>query len=414
MKAVVTVGLLVLLGVQLLLYRQYREQRDAVDAALHDRLLGLLRTAVAWGGDRPDAEWQRLLTTLAHDHHLEDAYLVDDGFHVIAGVRTRAGERVNLLRLDVPRAERAWAGQPSSGAAYTVDGEPILAAYAPVGTRLLALEGGSEFAALPRALERSHGVTAALTGLLGLLLTGAAVAVVRARRAAARIERLADLGQMAALVAHEVRNPLGILRGHIELLGERLAVDAPPRERERIREMLEEVDRLNAVSGELLTLGRERGPRQAVAVEALVAEVVRRIARARPHAVVEVEVPPALTVVAEESKLGQALFNLVLNAAQVGGDGVTIKIAGREAPGDTVVLTVEDDGPGVPPTLRRRLFEPFVTGRQDGRGLGLAVARQVAERHGGRLELERARRGERGARFSLWLPREGGEAWRES
>jgi two-component system OmpR family sensor kinase len=214
-------------------------------------------------------------------------------------------------------------------------------------------------------------------------------------------------------VAHEVRNPLGILRGQIELLGERLGPDAAPRERERITEMIEEIDRLAAVSDELLTLGRDAGAREVVAVVPLLEGVARRVTRVTPRAEVAVSAPPELTVVGDPVKLGQAVFNLALNAAQIGGDAVRIRL-GAAATADEVTLTVADDGPGVPPALRARLFEPFVSGRQEGRGLGLSMARQVAERHGGRLELEPTPRGARGAVFSLRLPRTGGEPWRGS
>jgi signal transduction histidine kinase len=262
---------------------------------------------------------------------------------------------------------------------------------------------------LADGLRRSYLVAALLAAGLALLfaagLAAAGRALERAREVAARTERLADLGAMAALVAHEVRNPLGTLRGQVELLGERLGGDAPPRERERIAEMLEEIDRVTAVTDELLTLGREGAlAREPVSLAQLAAGVVARVARSRPAARLENAVADGLTVTGDPGKLEQALFNLVLNAAQIGGDGVNVRIAAAEST-ETITLSIADDGPGISPAVGARLFEPFVTGRAEGRGLGLAVARFVAERHGGRLELAPTPPGGRGAVFLLRLPR---------
>jgi len=105
---------------------------------------------------------------------------------------------------------------------------------------------------------------------------------------------------------------------------------------------------------------------------------------------------------ADANKLRQAIHNLVLNAVQVGGAGTRVQLE-VGADGGRARITVADDGPGVPVELATTLFEPFVTARPGGSGLGLAVARRVAERHGGALVLESIP-GERGARFSIYLP----------
>src|SRR5262249_34530747 len=105
---------------------------------------------------------------------------------------------------------------------------------------------------------------------------------------------------------------------------------------------------------------------------------------------------------ADLEKLRQAIRNLVLNATQVGGEGVHVRVEVADD-GDRARVTVADDGPGVPADLAATLFEPFVTARPGGSGLGLAVPRRVAERHGGSLVLE-STPGAPGARFSIYLP----------
>jgi signal transduction histidine kinase len=240
---------------------------------------------------------------------------------------------------------------------------------------------------------------AALVFAVGLGL--ALRALERARVAHGRAERLAAVGQMAAMVAHEVRNPLGILRGQIELARERLGAAAPPREQERFAEMLSEVDRLNQLTEEFLGLSRDVAlDPQDVDLGALAAGVAEEARLVAPGS--DITATGAATVHADAGKLRQALLNLVLNATQIGGPRVHVAIE-VAAEGARARISVIDDGPGVPPEMAARLFEPFVTARAGGTGLGLVVARRIAERHGGSLVLE-SRPGAPGARFSIYLP----------
>src|SRR5262249_3263954 len=192
-------------------------------------------------------------------------------------------------------------------------------------------------------------------------------------------------------------------RAQAGLLAERAGPAVAPREKERLAEMLVEIDRLNVLTDEFLALARdaplERAPCD---VAALVEETVQRIRRdpAAAGARIEVAADSGLTVLGDRAKLGQALFNLVRNAVQIGGAGVEVAVAAARA-GDGARITVADDGPGIPSELRAALFEPFVGARPGGSGLGLAVARRVAERHGGRLVLDPTRRG---APFSPYPP----------
>jgi signal transduction histidine kinase len=210
---------------------------------------------------------------------------------------------------------------------------------------------------------------------------------------------------MAAMVAHEVSNPLGVLRGQVELARERIGDGTPPRERERFAEMLGEIDRLNRLTEEFLGLARDLPiEREPVDLARLASTISEEARLAAPGARIDAVTSP-VEIDADPARLRQALLNLVLNAAQVGGDGVAIRIE-VELAGERARASVIDDGPGVPAELAATLFEPFVGARSGGSGLGLAVARRVAERHGGTLVLE-SKPGERGARFSLYLPRKG-------
>lgn len=409
---VLAAALGLLAAINALVYSLYRSEVRAVTGTLGDRLVALGVTSASWLASGGDAD--ALLGVLVRENRLEDAYVVDLALRVTAGVRTRAGQPLNLLRADEPRLTAAFEGQRSVGGGYSVANATVEAAYFPFrrdgAPRVLAIEAGAEYHAPAERLRRTYVVAVGLTGLaagvfaVGLLL--ALRALERVRLAHGRAERLAAVGQMAAMVAHEVRNPLGILRGQIELARERLGPATPPRELERFAEMLAEIERLNRLTEEFLGLTRDTAldPGE-VELGALVTAVADEVRLVAPQAEITAEIvtPGALTVRADPAKLRQAILNLALNATQVGGAGVHVAMD-VAAEGDRARISVTDDGPGVPAGLAARLFEPFVTARPGGSGLGLAAARQVAERHGGALVLE-SRPGARGARFSIYLPR---------
>jgi two-component system OmpR family sensor kinase len=410
--AVLAAALVLLAAINALVYSLYRSEVRAVTGTLDDRLVALGVTSASWLASAGDAD--ALLGVLVRENRLEDAYVVDPALRVTAGVRTRAGQPLNLLHADEPRLTAAFDGQRSVGNGYSVANATVEAAYFPFrrdgAPRVLAIEAGAEYHAPAERLRQTYVVAVGLTGLaagvfaVGLLL--ALRALERVRLAHGRAERLAAVGQMAAMVAHEVRNPLGILRGQIELARERLGPATPPRELERFAEMLAEIERLNRLTEEFLGLTRDAELDIAdVELGALVTAVTDEVRLVAPQAEISAAIvtPGALTIRADPAKLRQAILNLALNATQVGGAGVRVVID-VAADGDRARISVTDDGPGVPAGLAARLFEPFVTTRPGGSGLGLAAARQVAERHGGALVLE-SRPDARGARFSIYLPR---------
>jgi two-component system, OmpR family, sensor kinase len=405
--AVLAAALGLLVAVNALIWSLYRNEVRTVTGTLDDRLTALGVTSASWLASAGDAAL--LLEALVHDNRLEDAYLVDPALRVTAGVRTPAGAPLNLLRIDEDRLARAFAGQASVGTGYSIANATVETAYFPVhrtgATSVLAIEAGAEYHAPADGLRRTYLVAVGLTALAAAVFAAGLVlalrALERARLAHGRAERLAAVGQMAAMVAHEVRNPLGILRGQIELAHERLGALAPPREHERFAEMLAEVDRLNRLTEQFLDLSRDvaldPGELELGALAQAVASEARIVA---PGA--EIAVTGAATVHADAGKLRQAILNLVLNATQIGGPGVKVAIE-VDGGGDRARISVVDDGPGVPAEIAARLFEPFATTRAGGTGLGLAAARRIAERHGGTLALESVP-GTRGARFSIYLP----------
>jgi two-component system sensor histidine kinase AtoS len=223
-----------------------------------------------------------------------------------------------------------------------------------------------------------------------------------------RAERLATVGQVASRIAHEVRNPLAIIRSMVQNLGETAEAESP---RRACQQVLEEIDRLSRVTSSLVGLSRPLRPR---IVEVDAADVVsrvewlsRRLLDGRGVALQVGAGPERARVCADPDLACQVLLGLVSNAAEATEEGGAIDIVWEETK-DEVVFAVEDRGPGVPREIRERVFDPFFTTKAGGVGLGLAVAREVAEAQGGRVALESS--AGKGARFALHLPRAASEA----
>ncbi len=214
-----------------------------------------------------------------------------------------------------------------------------------------------------------------------------------ARAKLAQQEKLASLGQLAGAVAHEVRNPLAILRSLVQNLEEGLDEGAAE-ERQTCALLLEEIDRLAHVTSTLvgfarpLTLERRRTSVAGVVERARLLGL--QMLRGRG---VELRLDTAaaddVELKADPDLLCQVLLGLLENAAEASPRGQAVELGWSVAgAGDGVELTVTDRGGGIPEDLRERVFEPFFTTRSGGSGLGLAVARQIVEAHGGEIAVD--------------------------
>ena len=237
-----------------------------------------------------------------------------------------------------------------------------------------------------------------------LNLSGARLASARLRSDAlagqvAASERLAALGRVAAGVAHEIRNPIAAIRLRAE---NALANDDPARRERALAAVLEQVARLDRLSGELLAMTQRRAPERRPTELAALAHGCAADHRDRAAAAgIAIKATGSGSACVDAGLIRRALDNLVGNAVQHTPAGGLVTIAAERA-GARVRITVADTGPGVAPELRANLFEPFVTGRPDGIGLGLAIAREMVEAHDGRLTLDPPAGA--GARFTIELP----------
>ncbi len=216
-----------------------------------------------------------------------------------------------------------------------------------------------------------------------------------------KVERLATVGQVAASIGHELRNPLAVMQTSLILLGRR--VPDEPKVQRHLKKLDDQIGLCSAIISDLLELARDRPPdRRPSDLCALVEEALTVVPR--PDAVeISLSMPPSLEPISvDPGQLRQLVVNLVLNAVQaVGPVGeVEIRVAERD---DGVALCVEDSGPGIPEDVGRRLFEPLFTTRSTGTGLGLALCRRVTEKQGGTINAANREGG--GARFVFVLPR---------
>ncbi len=260
-----------------------------------------------------------------------------------------------------------------------------------------------------------------------------------------RADRLAALGQLAANIAHEIRNPLAAISGSVEVLSEDQVIAAPSRELLEI--VLREAHRLKLITGQFLDFAKPQPLLfRPCALRPLVDETLHLLAKSserHPETTWDVtEEPPDLSVLADSDQLRQVVWNLCLNAIQAMPEGGRLTIALRAAPagsqlvessirqlgktepsirgdqltnrpvdhsappsggGEWVEMAFQDTGRGIPPQELERIFDPFYTTRASGTGLGLAIARKLLESMGGRIDV--ASRPNGGTTFRLWLRR---------
>ncbi len=220
-----------------------------------------------------------------------------------------------------------------------------------------------------------------------------------------QLDRLAELGRLAASIAHEINNPLAVIDYAMELMLRDAELTAFQKEMaERIEQ---EIERLRNLTGGLLSFSSDRkGLRRLVNLNELIEELLGLLRfELQRHAVcLETEFAELPLVAIDPTQFKQVIINLVLNAAQaIQGDGV-VTLRTRQGAADQVELIVSDTGPGIPAELRTQIFTPFFTTKSEGQGtgLGLYICGNIVAEHGGTIAVNDAPGG--GAMFVIQLP----------
>jgi two-component system NtrC family sensor kinase len=222
-----------------------------------------------------------------------------------------------------------------------------------------------------------------------------------------RAEKLAAVGQLTASIAHEVNNPIAVIQGNLDLVREMLGEHAAP-VRGELALLDAQVERMRLIVTQLLQFARPTefaGYVAAVDTARLVDDSLVLVGHllAKTNILLKRDLRATRQPMLNRQELQQVLVNLLVNAIHAMPDGGTLTLASRDVGDDAMVLSVTDTGPGLGPELLRELFQPFVTRKKDGTGLGLWISRSIVERYAGELHAADRDDGVRGAVFTLRL-----------
>ncbi len=222
-----------------------------------------------------------------------------------------------------------------------------------------------------------------------------------------RSEQMAHIGEMASIVAHEVRNPLGIIRSSAQYLAENLESNASTRE--VLDFIIEEADRLNQVVNNLLDLARVKPPAfSEVYIDELITQMLDKWEKSSKHnpavIITQTGSPGRRPIYADEKQLRQVFLNLVQNSEEAMPHGGKLNIDfSEDTKNGGITVSVSDTGSGIPEDVAQNVFKKFFTTKENGLGLGLAVCQQIVEAHKGNIAFK-STPGE-GTTVTVWLPR---------
>ena len=425
----------ILLAVALGLGRLYNASRSRLDEAMGDRLLGVASSlAVMVEADRifaltvGDTSAAAYVDSLAHriEQVQRRALLADvtlsspDGIVLLStSAALKAGQANDYWHLDPAAIDLALDGFAQTTHLYRLQRTYQKSAHAPVTlsdaqpgdgfvVAIVTVSGNPDFfdslTALRRGAYLTAGAVLLVLVLMGVVLYNIHEAIERYRASILRQENLATLGRMTTGIAHEIRNPLGIIRGagqHLQRVLDQAGIQ------DEVAEFIpDEVDRLDHILTGYLALGTDREAVNEVGdLGLIVRRSLRLLADELTAAGIKTELAdglPEAPVLADPRRLQQVLLNLVLNATDAMDDGgvLTLNLIVRDT---KAFLTIADTGQGLGDVGAERLFEPFHTSKEKGSGLGLAISRRIVEEAGGHLTL-RNREGGTGAIAALELP----------
>jgi signal transduction histidine kinase len=225
----------------------------------------------------------------------------------------------------------------------------------------------------------------------------------RLKEQLSRVERMSAMGEMAAGISHEIRNPLGIIRSSAELLKKKVAKIDPSNALPDI--IVEEASRLNGIITDFINFARPRNPKlNPCRVDDVIEKTLTYLAvqiEERGYTIEKDYQNPLPEIMGDAPMLHQSFLNLFINAMQAMPDGGRIGVSLR-AEGGRARIDIEDAGPGIPADLSIKIWDPFFTTKDKGTGLGLGIVKNIVEAHGGTIRI--ANREPHGARVTIDLP----------
>lgn len=371
------------------------EQRMEVTASLTSQLI---ERSVSSFYDADEMELLRLtLNRIRRENELEAIYLLDDRGGILLDARLELQWMTDrrYLAEDSLAIRTALGGKITASRLHTVAGNHFKSVYAPLGDlygsrAVLALEANAGFLAIMDEFYRGLmiGVVISLLALMALaIFLGMAMMQFMATESRLYLsERLASLGQMAATVAHEIRNPLAIIKSTAQVLREKAL--PPEKAGEYYGYIDAEIARLNKMVGDFLDFSREpRLERHDHNLVPLLEATAAHFSRQGPEVQFQAE-PGEIHLICDGAQVQQVVLNLLINAQQaISGSerAIVLRLLERRSRSERrVIIEVQDQGPGLQ-GRGREIFEPFFTTKSRGTGLGLAVCKRIVEAHDGQI-----------------------------
>lgn len=425
---VFAVTFVVLLGVQTgVVWKLHGASRQAMVASLGTELPTVARSvesmlAIPLQRDLPSRELDALIRRVREANGLDSAMIVDrEARLLVSDVGAPRGAPANVLAVTPAIARATFDDGASRHESFQLQGESYRRLYYPIHKDgapwgVLCLEGFDPSPTALAALRFPLAVGLAASAILALGVAGFAIVMMRhfdrVQVRLLRMERFATAGNLAASIAHEVKNPMGIILSTTQLMQRSASLD--PGQRRLLRGIEEEVRRAEGQLDAFLDTVRDtplkKNEEDLVAVvRGTVEFMAARAAQCRVRLTNRLPESPVIVSV-DRSKLRQALINLLLNAIDAqapGGGEIRLEVA-RDPGRDRTSVTIHDDGPGMTEAQKELALEPFHSANAGGTGLGLPLARQIAERHGGRLDIETSPGA--GTKVTLSLPLAGAGA----
>jgi signal transduction histidine kinase len=344
------------------------------------------------------------LNKLVDNQELQAAFIIDRNFQVLVegGGDFLFETNRTYLEQDSVAIEQAWLGEIATSPIHVVEGNRFKNVYAPLRdvsldvVALLVLEANADFFEILGLFKRgliigglvSFGLIIVFSFFISWMIT----LLIRTQESLKQSEKLAAMGQMAASMAHEIRNPLGIIKSTADVLKEKYA--NVNQSDELFEYISEEVKRLNLLVNNFLSFARE--PKlnpQSADLNQVVKKAVSAIERKISDQQIEInyqDVKKLEQFIFDEDAIQQVLFNLLINSIQaIDQTGkIEIGLTKTDFKGRSYAkLTVSDNGSGIEGDLSR-IFEPFYSTKSSGSGLGLPISKQIIEKHGGWIDVE--------------------------
>lgn len=403
----------VVLSCSLIGWISYDRAYASMRAEMSERLLNIAcLTAQIVSHEREDGtakgsgKLQKVLDSIRTVNHLENLFVFDRELRSIADARptVNPGTQYSMLQLEQGCVNGVWSGRDTVSGRRGIEGIEYLSAYAGVKTgatgavAAVYAETDTSFLNPMDELRKTIG----LIGITVLVLTAVHIMLLRrlllnlehSHDRVSQWERFAFVSKVGAEVAHEIKNPLGIIRATADCLKRKYD---PSAKDERFSYIAEEVDRLNQITSRMGAFANEpSGSPEPLDVAQLARDILGEVARDPRFEGMELKsdleagLPP---LILDRSQMKQVFLNLLINARQSQGEKgvISVRICKKERRrSEVIVISVEDRGRGMRKNEIRKAFEPFYTTRPKGSGLGLSIVLHIVEDHGGSIRVRSA------------------------